>query len=100
MFRGDPRGRWGGLRILYRYYLVLVGLDTSHLEFLGDVPANGGPESKDVSGHGEGQLALHEVVFQFRQKPLIFGVGVVSVLRVGPRAAGAGGGCLRRWRWH
>ena len=78
------RGRRGRLRVCCGHYLVLVSLHTSHLKLFSDVLADGVTGCEDVSGRGERKLALHKIVFQLRDKVLIFGIALIPVLRVGP----------------
>ena len=58
----DVAQGWSQVRCVY--CLILVSLYVAHLKFLGDTLVNGGASCKDVSGHGERKLALHEIVFQ------------------------------------
>jgi len=46
------------------YYLVLVGLHTTHLELFGDVLANNMAGCKDVSMCCKRKLALYEKLLQ------------------------------------
>jgi hypothetical protein len=47
------------------YHLILVSLYAAHLEFVGEVSADGVASCKDMSRCSERKFALHEILLQF-----------------------------------